>query len=303
MAYHAVDVACCTTVDTHAALRRGSFFLPLGGLAMTSVDPSTILHDKQAAASEERDRILALADTPEARQEKVKLAAAYRILARLGLDDGLAGHISLRVPGAPEYFWVNPFGMFFNEVTAENLVLVNAQGEIIDGGAMINFAGFCIHSAIHRARPDVNCAVHTHPPAGSAYSCLNMLLEPLDQTGCSFFEDHAIYQEYTGVVIDPNQATDIAEALGDKRALILANHGLLTCAATVEQALLDMIDMERTCAVNMRAMSTGRELQVVPPEVARQSKSVLTQPGRYPFQWAAMIRELDRHETDYNPWR
>jgi ribulose-5-phosphate 4-epimerase/fuculose-1-phosphate aldolase len=270
---------------------------------MTTVDPSTILHDRVSSDAEEKKRIVALANTPQAREERVKLAAAYRMLARLGLDDGLAGHISLRVPGAPDYFWVNPFGMLFKEVTAENLVLVNRHGEIIDGGSMINYAGFCIHSAIHHARPDVNCAAHTHPPQGSAYSSLAIELEPLDQTGCSFFDDHAVYSEYTGVVIESDQADGIVAALGDKRALILANHGLLTCAGTVEQALIDMIDMERTCGVNLRAMATQRPLQVVPPEVALQSRSVLTQPGRYPFQWAAMIRELDRHETDYNPWR
>lgn len=270
---------------------------------MATIDPSVILHNKQAAASTERERVIELANTPLARAERVKLAAAYRILARLGLDDGLAGHISLRVPGAPEYFWVNPFGLYFHEVRADNLVLVNSAGEIIDGGAMINFAGFCIHSAIHHARPDVNCAVHTHPPAGSAYSSLAQLLAPLDQTGCSFFEDHALYDEYTGVVVDPGQAADIAEALGDKRALVLINHGLLTCAGSVEQALIDMIDFERTCNVNLRAMATGQPLKLVPAEVARQSRSVLTQPGRYPFQWAALIRQLDRHETDYDPWR
>ncbi|MBI2824898.1 MAG: class II aldolase/adducin family protein [Planctomycetia bacterium] len=270
---------------------------------MVNTDPTTILRDKTAGDPEEKRRIIALAGTPESRRERVKLAAAYRILARRGLDDGLAGHISLRVPGAPEYFWVNPFGKFFSEVTAENLVLVNKEGEIIDGWPMINFAGFCIHSAIHQARPDVNCAVHTHPPAGTAYSALGIELDPLDQTGCSFFEDHAVYVDYTGVVIDEGQATDIVDALGDRRALILANHGLLTCAATIEQALLDMLDMERTCAVNLRAMATGRDLQVVPPAVARQSRSVLTQAMRYPFQWEAVIRDLDRHETDYDPWR
>lgn len=270
---------------------------------MVNVNPEVIVHDKKAAESDEKARIVELADSPHARAEKVKLAAAYRMLARRGLDDGIAGHISLRVPGAPEYFWVNPFGMLFSEVTASNLVLVNEAGEIIDGWPMINFAGFCIHSAIHRARPDVNCAVHTHPPAGSAYSALNMLLEPLDQTGCAFFDDHALYNEYTGVVIDADQTKGIVDALGDKRALILANHGLLTCAETVEQALIDMIDMERTCRINLDAMSTGRKVHAAPPEVALNSRAVLTQPGRYPFQWAAMIRDLDRHETDYDPWR
>ncbi len=270
---------------------------------MVNTDPTTIVRQDVSHDEQEKQRIVELANTAEARELRVKLAAAYRILARRGLDDGVAGHISLRVPGAPDYFWVNPFGLLFSEVTADNLVLVNEKGEIVDGGPMINLAGFQIHSAIHRARPDVNCAVHTHPPYGSAYSALGTLLEPLDQTGCSFFEDHAVYANYTGIVIDEQQAQEIVDALGDKRALILANHGLLTCAETVEQALIDMLDMERTCKVNLTAMSSGRPVHATPPEAARQARSVLTQPARYPFQWAAILRDLDRHETDYNPWR
>jgi len=270
---------------------------------MTNQDPASIIREALAPRTEETARVVELANSPEARELKVKLAAAYRILARLGLDDGVAGHISLRVPEAPHYFWVNPFGLLFNEVCADNLVLVNEQGQIVKGGPMINLAGFLIHSAIHQARPDVNCAVHTHPPAGSAYSALGLLLEPLDQTGCSFFEDQALYDEYSGIVLDQNQVTGIVNSLGDKRTLILANHGLLTAASTVEQALIDMIDMERTCAVNLKAMSAGVPVKPIPPEPARQSRSVLTQPARYPFQWAALIRDLDRHEPDYNPWR
>ncbi len=268
----------------------------------TTVDPASIVYDRPADSGEERTRVIALANSPESRQLRVKLAAAYRIIARMGLDDGIAGHISLRVPGAPQYFWVNPFGKLFSEVTADNLVLVDHNGGIVDGGVMINYAGFCIHSAIHQARPDVNCALHTHPPGGSSYSCLGMLLDPLDQTGCSFFEDHAIYSEYTGIVLGEGQADAIVRAVGSNRALILANHGLLTMAATVEQALIDMLDMERTCNVNLRALATGRPLRVVPREEALQARGVLTQAGRYPFQWAALIRWLDRHETDYNPW-
>lgn len=266
----------------------------------TAVDPSTIART-QVASAEEREKVIAIANSSQNRAEKVKLAAAYRLLARRGLDDGIAGHISLRVPGAPHYFWVNPFGYLFSEVTADNLVLVNEKGEIIDGGPMINSAGFYIHSAIHQARPEVNCAVHTHPPAGSAFSALGTLIEPLDQTCCSFFDDHAVYDSYTGIVLGEQQAKEIVDSLGSKRALILKNHGLLTAAGSVEQALLDMLDMERSCWVNLRAMATGRKLHVVPDDAARQARSVLSQPMRYPFQWAAVIRDLNRYETDYDP--
>jgi ribulose-5-phosphate 4-epimerase/fuculose-1-phosphate aldolase len=268
---------------------------------MNKVDPARISQTATAADDGDRRRVLELADAPEARRQKVKLAAAYRILARQGLDAGIAGHISLRVPGAPTCFWVNPFGLLFREVTADNLVLVNERGEIVAGGKLINQAGFCIHSAIHQARPDVHCAVHTHPPAGSSYSALHLPLDPLDQTGCSFFEDHAVCVDYDGVVLDPSQARGIVAALGRHRALILANHGLLTCAATVEQALIDMLDLERTCAVNLRALATGRPLHPIPAEAARQARAVQTQPGRWPFQWQALIRDLNRHESDYDP--
>jgi len=135
----------------------------------------------------ENRRAIELADLPEARRMKVKLAAAYRILARRGMDESVAGHISLRVPGAPDCFWVNPFGLLFKEVTADNLALVNERGEILGGWPLVNFAGFCIHSAIHQARPDVHCAVHVHSPAGTAFSALGQAIEPLDQVACSFF--------------------------------------------------------------------------------------------------------------------
>ena len=128
-------------------------------------------------------------------------------------------------------------------------------------------------------------------------------LDPLDQTGCSFFEDHAIYTDYTGIVLDDQQTVDIASALGTKRALILANHGSADDRPSVEQALLDMIDMERTCAVNLRAMATGSPLKSFPPKWPDKAARCLTQPMRYPFQWEAVVRQLDRHETDYNPWR
>lgn len=249
----------------------------------------------------EKRRVLALADTPEARQLKVKLAAGYRILGRYGMGQGVAGHISLRVPGAPDYFWVNPFGLPFGEVTADKMALVSHHGELLGGWPIVNYAAFCIHSAIHRLRPDVHCAAHTHSPAGSAFSALNILLEPYDQVCCSFYEDHAVYSEYDGVVLDPEQTTRMVEVLGDKRALILANHGLITCAGSVEQAIIDMIDFDRSCELNLRVMATGRKPQLVPPEAARQARLGQTVARRWEFQWPGLVMELNRHETDYDP--
>ncbi len=268
---------------------------------MPQVDPTRIRGRALAAPSEENRRAIELADTPEARELKFKLAAAYRMLAMRGLDEGVAGHISLRVPGAPNYFWVNPFGLLFDEVRADQLALVNEQGEIVDGWPLINYAGFCIHSAIHQARPDVNCAVHSHSPSGTAFSALGAELQMLDQVTCSFFEDHVVYDEYEGVVIDPALATGIVDALADKRAAILVNHGLLTCAESIEQAVTDFIDLERSCEINLRALATGQPLTIVPDDAARQAQKVYTQDTRWSFMWQAYIRQLSRQTDEFAP--
>jgi ribulose-5-phosphate 4-epimerase/fuculose-1-phosphate aldolase len=269
--------------------------------AMSETRPAVMPRLPAAADDAEKRRVLELADTPEARRLKVKLAAGYRILARCGMNQGVAGHISLRIPGAPDYFWVNPFGLPFGEVTADSFAVVSHQGELVGGWPLVNYAAFCIHAAIHRARPDVHCAAHTHSPAGSAFSALNCLLEPFDQVCCSFYEDHSVYSEYDGVVLDMGQTDGIVKALGNKRALILAHHGVITCAGTVEQAVIDMIDLDRSCDLNLRVLATGRKIPQIPPEAARQARQVQTTPMRWGFQWPGMVMELSRHERDYDP--
>jgi len=269
---------------------------------MAQIDPARITGRAQAPDNEETRRAIELADTPESRELKFKLAAAYRMLADRGFDEGVAGHISVRVPDAPGYFWVNPFGLLFEEVTAEQLVLVNEQAEIVTGWPLINYAGFCIHSAIHQARPDINCIVHSHPPAGTTFSTLGQQLKMLEQVTCSFYQDHVVYQDYEGVVIDPSLARGIVDSLGECRAAILVNHGLLTCAGSIEQAMTDFIDLERACDINLRALATGQELREVPQESALQAKSVYTSPMRWPFSWQAMIRQLERRiKTPFAP--
>ncbi len=261
---------------------------------MTQIDPARITGRAKAPDNDETRRAIALAETPESRELKFKLAGAYRMLADRRFDEGVAGHISVRVPGAPGYFWVNPFGLLFEEVTAEQLVLVNEQAEIVTGWPLINYAGFCIHSAIHQARPDVHCIVHSHPPAGTTFSTLGQELKMLEQVTCSFYQDHVVYREYEGVVIDPSLARGIVDSLGQCRAAILVNHGLLTCAGSIEQAMTDFIDLERACDINLRALATGQELKEVPAESAMQAKAVYTSPMRWPFAWQALIRQLSR---------
>lgn len=268
---------------------------------MPPVDPTRISGRRMAADTPESHHAREMANTPQARELKFKLAAAYRMLADRGLDEGVAGHISVRVPGAPEYFWVNPFGLLFDEITADQLPLINEQGEIVEGWPLINNAGFCIHAAIHHARPEVDCAVHSHSPAGTAFSALGVELKMLDQVACSFFEDHVVYDEYEGVVIDPSLAKGIIASLGNKRAMILVNHGLLTAAPTIEQAMTDFIDLERSCEINLRALATGQPLRIVPDDAARQARAIYTQPTRWSFMWQAYIRQLARRTGEFAP--
>lgn len=258
----------------------------------------------QPLADDERRRVIEIARRPEAIEEKTRLAAAFRILVRMGvvqgLYQGLYGHITLRVPGAPEYFWVNSLAKRFNRTTVDDLLLVASTGEVVEGEPRaLNRAAFLIHSAIHRARPDVNCAAHTHPPAGGAFAALGVPLQPIDQVGCIFFEDHAVFTDYSGVVAEEEQGEDIARALGTKRALILTNHGLITCGRTVPEAVLDMCELERTCDIQLRALSTGRPLQAILPEAARQVRSIRSNPRRYEHEWSLIVAELDRDEPDY----
>jgi ribulose-5-phosphate 4-epimerase/fuculose-1-phosphate aldolase len=241
----------------------------------------------------EREEILEIARRPEALEQMDKMVAGFKALARTGvvqgLYEGLYGHVSVRVPGAPHCFWVNSFAARYSEMTREKLVLITGDGKIIAGQNMHNFAAYFIHSSIHAARPDINCVAHSHSRAGCAFSALGVELQPIDQVGCSFYEDHAIHTEYSGVIANEDQGEDIVRSLGDKRSLILTNHGLITCGQTIEQAIVDLYELERTCDVQLLAMSAGRPLQQIPPEAARQVRTVRTNPRRYMAEWYMLM--------------
>ena len=250
-----------------------------------------------------REKILSIAYAPAAWEQKVKLAAAFRILAHVGMVggvyEGTYGHISLRVPGAPEYFWVNPWGVPFAHLTTDDMVLLSGKGEIVEGAAMHNFAAFYTHSSIHAARPDIHCVAHTHPRAGTAFAALGLDMHPIDQIGCSFFEDLALHEEYSGIIAERGQSEDIVRSLGDKHALILVNHGLLTCGTTIEQAVISMYELERTCDVHLRVLATGQTPRLIPPDAARQVRSIRTRPNRYLGEWNMMVRQLDSNGQQY----
>ena len=198
---------------------------------------------------------------------KQRLALAFRIFGRLGFDEGVAGHITARDPGRTDHFWVNPFGLSFKLITADDLILVNHQGEVVEGLWPVNQAAFAIHAGIHAARPDVVAAAHSHSKFGRAWASLGQTLSPITQDSCIFHDDHVLFDDYTGVVNDPEEGKRIAHALGDKKAAILRNHGILTVGQSIEEAVFWYVTMERTCEVELLARAAGKP-QLIAPDIA-----------------------------------
>jgi len=198
----------------------------------------------------------------ERRHRKQRLAGAFRLFGQFGFDEGAAGHITARDPELTDHFWVNPLGMNFKQVRVRDLLLVNARGEVVEGTWPLNMAAFAIHSQVHAARPDVVAAAHAHSLHGKTWSSLRRLLDPLTQDACAFYGDHALFADYTGVVFDLEEGKRLAHALGDCKAVILANHGLLTVGRTVDEAAWWFITMERTCQAQLLAEAAGTPVSI-----------------------------------------
>lgn len=197
------------------------------------------------------------------RQElKEKLAAAFRIFSKYGFDEGVAGHITVRDPVMPHHFWVNPFGLHFGLIKASDLILVDAKGTVVAGGALrlLNTAAFMIHSAIHTARPDVVCAAHSHSIYGRTFSAFGRELDMTTQDTCNFWRDHTVYPSFNGVVLEAEEGIRIAEVLGTKKAVLLQNHGILTVGGTIEATVFLFLSMEKCCQTQLLldAAAAGR---------------------------------------------
>lgn len=228
---------------------------------------------------------------------RVDLAACYRLADRFGFSDIIWTHYTARVPGAADHFLINPFGWRFDEITASSLVKVDAAGNVIGGGAT-NYTGFVIHSAIHMARPDVACVMHSHSRGGLGVGCLEEGLLPLIQDGLSFHGKVA-YHDYEGLGVDLGERERLAASLGDASCLIMRNHGLMTVGRSIGEAFMLMHYLERACRVQMDVLATGRKFRVVPPAIAAKAAAQYADfpPGTH--EWPALIRLLDQKDPSY----
>jgi ribulose-5-phosphate 4-epimerase/fuculose-1-phosphate aldolase len=235
-------------------------------------------------------------------QTRVELAACYRLVAHYRMTDHIYTHISARVPEREDHFLLNPYGLMFDEITASSLVKVDLDGRQVEEGPFsVNAAGFTIHSAIHAARHDVACVLHTHTKAGMAVACQKQGLLPLNQISMMYYKRVA-YHPYEGIALDHDERPRIVASLGDKRAMIMHNHGLLTAGRTIPEAFSLMFYLERACEIQIAALAGGSELILPSPEVcektARQNEGENDAPAG-DQEWAAHIRVLDREDQSY----
>ncbi|KAL2680332.1 hypothetical protein Neosp_007929 [[Neocosmospora] mangrovei] len=216
----------------------------------------------------------------ETRQWQLEqMAGAFRVFAKLGFADGGSGHISLRDPVRPDTFWINPYGVHFGLLTVSDMVHIDEDGNRIGGGDKpVNTAGFIIHAAIHKRRPDINAACHLHSPYGRAWSTFGKPIDMLNQDSCMFYKDLAVYGSFGGVVFAKEEGGRIADALGAAKNIILQNHGLLTSGGTIGEAAAFFIALERACQTQLlveAAMTpNGNQLQksLVSDEEAQYTK-------------------------------
>jgi len=178
---------------------------------------------------------------------KQHLAAAFRVFADRGFDEGVAGHISVRDPILTDHFWLNPLSQHFSQICVSDLILVNEDGDVVIGDEPINAAAFAIHSEIHKARPDVHAACHAHSVYGKAFSVFGRELDMITQDSLRFYKSHAVYNNFGGVVLDREEGARIANCLGNGKACILQNHGLLTVGQSVDEAAFWFISLDKTC--------------------------------------------------------
>lgn len=254
-------------------------------------------------------------------QARVDLAACYRLVALYGMTDLVYNHISAQVPGQHGHYLINPYGMLYDEITASSLIRIDVQGHTLlqpDHGYSVNVAGFYLHAPIHKARPDVQCILHTHTRAGTATSALAEGLLPLSQTAMRFYGQLA-YHVFEGPAINGAECDRIVADLGDKHVLILRNHGLLACGPSIAQTFNRMYWLEQACRIQVDILSSGRAWQMPTPQAIDNTVACFagteitldnedtTNPTRATqaasgyglLEWPALLRRLDRIDPGF----
>ncbi|MES2717247.1 MAG: class II aldolase/adducin family protein [Pseudomonadota bacterium] len=237
------------------------------------------------------------------RQVRQDLAAAYRLVALCGMDDSIYTHISARVPGTQDQFLINPYGWLFRDITASSLVKIDLEGRVLDDSPHdVNPAGFTIHSAVHAARHDAVCVLHTHTLAGVAVSSLAGGLQPCNQWALQF-HDRVAYHAFEGIALDHSERQRLVADLGpSKRALILRNHGLVTLGRTVAEAFILMHNLDRACKVQLAVQASGQPVHPVPHDVAERTamqyesgsnKRLPGQPDPNAREWRGFLQRLE----------
>ena len=235
----------------------------------------------------------------EREHRKQRLAASFRIFKQYEFDEGAAGHITARDPVEPETFWVNGFGLDFGEISVSNLIRVDAGGKVIEGEYPVNQAAFAIHSRIHEARPDVIAAAHSHSIHGRAFSTLGKLLEPYTQDSCAFWNDHSLYDEYGGVAFELDEGQAIANSLGEKKAAILKNHGLLTTGSTIDECVWWYITMEKCAKVELLLKGQQTQPSIIKNEDAiKQANAIVGSKFAGWFQFQGLYRKMIKDQPD-----
>jgi ribulose-5-phosphate 4-epimerase/fuculose-1-phosphate aldolase len=233
----------------------------------------------------------------ERRHRKERLAGAFRLFSRYGFDEGVAGHITARDPEYPDHFWVNPFGVHFGQIRVSDLILVDQHGEVVEGNYPVNTSAFAIHSRVHAARPEAVAAAHAHSIHGKAWSSLGRLLDPITQDACAFYDDHGLFDDFTGVVYETSEGDRIARALGAAKAVILRNHGLLTVGTTVDAAAWWFITMEHSCQAQLMAEAVGDPVHIAHQHAAETHRQIGDEYGGW-FQFQPLWQKIAREEPD-----
>ena len=237
-------------------------------------------------------------------QARIDLAALYRLVALQGWDDGIFTHISMRVPGPEHHFLINPYGFYFEEMTASALVKVDLNGEVVmPTPHRVNPAGFTIHSAIHAARPDAQCVMHLHTQCGVGVSAQAEGLLPIGQNALIIIPQLA-YHDYEGIATNLDERERLVADLGDRNAMLLRNHGTLAVGSSAGHAWTTMFFLERACAQQVAALSAGRANLLTAPEAAQQTiasqnpREGMSKAGQ--LGWPGLLRKLDRHAPGYD---